>query len=215
MILIYGADGSMGKRYQAILKYLEQPFSTIEIKDDKTVVSERLEACSRVILCTPTDTHYPLLKDIIPVGKPILCEKPITKAMFELADILNRCETNKTDFNMTFQYSEFPEVNLTGPDGQQWVTAEPSSYNYFRTGNDGLVWDCLQIIALAKGEIQLGNDSPIWQCTINGYALDQSQMDGAYVSFVERWLAGKVSQSHNDLYKIHDKTERLANARRS
>jgi hypothetical protein len=64
-----------------------------------------------------------------------------------------------------------------------------SVYDYFKHGNDGLVWDCFQVIALAKETIHLSEESPIWHCVINGTQLDLRHMDYAYLVEIREWLA--------------------------
>jgi len=203
MILIIGSEGSMGTRYKSILNWIGVEYICSDIGDYKEKFAQKVDSSSKIILCTPTDTHHKILQEIIPTGKTILCEKPISKSLFELSDILNLCDKYRCNFNMTFQYSELVKN-----------TAElPSFYNYFRTGKDGLFWDCLQIIALAKTSVDIRNTSPIWSCFINGQELYLSDMDEAYVSFIKKWINGEINQDHNDLFKIHEKTERLANGR--
>lgn len=200
MTLIIGSEGSMGKRYQAILRHLGEQFMCIDLNSTHSV---EIENCDKFILCTPTNTHYKILKTLVPHEKPILCEKPVTKDLSELSNILAECKYHKTPFNMTFQYSELAKYSDAGD----------SSYNYFRTGNDSLIWDCLQIIGLASGPLEIKNDSPVWKCRINGKDLSLADMDGAYVSFVKKWINGEINQNHDDLYKIHEKVEKMANGR--
>ncbi len=105
---------------------------------------------------------------------------------------------------MVFQYGElikFPHLRK----------GRDTEYNYFRSGKDGLVWDCLQIIALANDEISLRNDSPIWRCKINGTTLDLSDMDYAYHSFIKKWTKNGIDQNLSDLFKFHKKTEAIFN----
>lgn len=207
MTLIIGSEGSMGKRYQAILRHLGENFSCADIG---MPILPKHRICDRYIVCTPTDTHYNILKSIIPLGKPILCEKPITKSLTALADIFSMCKQYNTQFNMTFQYSELASKDQLS---YQVLDSGDSSYDYFRTGNDSLIWDCLQIIGLANGPVEIKNDSPIWKCKINGKYLSLADMDGAYVSFVKKWINGEINQNHDDLYKIHEKVEKMANGR--
>lgn len=41
-----------------------------------------------LVIATPTQTHYEVLMEAIPTGKPIFCEKPITFALNEAKDIV-------------------------------------------------------------------------------------------------------------------------------
>jgi hypothetical protein len=88
----------------------------------------------------------------------------------------------------------------------------PSHYNYFRHGNDGILWDCMQIIGLANGPVEIKEDSPIWDCVINGNRLNLSDMDGAYVSFIRSWLNGNLRQNFIEVVEIHRKVLRMHDA---
>jgi len=193
----------MGQRYQAIFKYLAHPFCTVDKNHSESEILTLASKCSRVILCTPTENHFNFLEKLIPLQKPILCEKPITKKLNELDKILLLADKCRTDFSMTFQYSELVNPTKEGK----------SHYHYFRSGSDGLIWDCLQIIALAKGDLDISNDSPIWRCMINGQLLSLADMDSAYVNFVRKWITGQIRQNPDLLFSIHQKTERIYNER--
>ena len=41
-----------------------------------------------IIIATPTQTHYEVLMEAIPTGKPVFCEKPVTFALNEAEDIV-------------------------------------------------------------------------------------------------------------------------------
>lgn len=192
----------MGTRYRAILDYLNEEVWGVDIETPPEDILRMASDADRTIICTPTENHYNVLKRIIPLGKPVLCEKPITKSTKDVEKILVACQSYKTPFTMTFQYSELV------PPSQN---AGLSHYHYFRSGRDGLVWDCLQIIGLAKGEIEISNESPTWKCMINDLNLKFGDMDAAYINFVRKWTAGLINQSHDELIRIHEKTERMSN----
>jgi hypothetical protein len=194
-ILIVGSEGSMGKRYQAILEYLGKEFGCIDKGSTFAQIKEHASRSTGVIIATPTDTHTEIIYEILPTGKPILCEKPITKDVAELTQLFADIKASNIHFNMMFQYK-----NLVPEFG-----SGESSYDYFRHGNDGLFWDCLQIIGLAKGKVILEEKSPTWHCTINGHRLNSAHMDGAYITSVNSFLRGQP-QDLDELLRIHKKT---------
>ena len=160
----------MGQRYQAILKHLREPF---DICDMGTGVP-KYEKYDRFILATPTETHFRFVQILDKFRKPILCEKPLATNRHEIAGILD-C---KSPLSMMVQYAYYDREFFHGE----------SSYNYFRHGKDGLVWDCFQIIALARGIVTVKEDSPIWCCYLNGEDLDLNKMDSAYVWATRNFL---------------------------
>lgn len=196
-ILILGSEGSMGRRYQAILESGHHKFWCYDTKNHQRL--EDFDEFTHFILATPTHTHFEYLKKLIPMNKIILCEKPITKNIEELYEIDKMLKNSLSKFTMMLQYSE-----LTTP-----YSAGPSFYDYFKTGNDGLFWDCMQTIHLAEGKVDVDNKSPVWRCKINGRRIGIEYMDLAYIAFVNRWLKGNVVQDFNRIISTHKKCKEL------
>lgn len=192
----------MGKRYQAILKYLDQEHLCWDIKHDEhtwEIPSDRkfLDKADNFIIASPTPTHLAWVRQLDSLGKPILCEKPLSTNLEEVREILD-C---KSPLSMMAQYQHL--VKSIYPDGDE------STYNYFRHGNDGLKWDCFQIIAMADGPVSLGDTSPIWECKINGHEVVPSSMDRAYVIAVGYFLEGHYLDRAT-LLNWHKKVEQFA-----
>jgi hypothetical protein len=199
-ILIIGKNGSMGTRYQAILSKLAIPFYGV---DKESSLDDTIDCCKAsytdgIILATPTHTHKAFLVKLAKLKKPVLCEKPIVKNASDVKEIIELFKKHETPFTMTMQYSELVDDNSKGD----------SHFDYFKTGPDGLYWDTLQIVGLAKGKVTVNNKSPIWNCMINGKQLSIVDMDHAYVSFVSKWISGAIEQDGNDLIEMHRKVER-------
>lgn len=175
--LILGSDGNMGKRYSAILRSLEVDFIPNEgqglpVKGD----------FDGVIIATPTYMHCQHIRKVWDYGVPILCEKPLGTDLAEVLDLCRDAERDGIKLRMANQYAQLV------PEGAHGQTV----YDNWRTGGDGLAWDCISVIALAKRTIYLDNKSPVWTCVINGKHLSLSDMDGAYVQMIRGWLGGDV-----------------------
>ena len=191
--LIVGCWGNMASRYKAILNMLGIAYYGVDINHAQDVGE-----VDGVIICTPTQTHCDMIKHYSQMNVPILCEKPITKDPDKLADLLKFCRENGVNLQMINQYAHMG------------VGKFPSDtyYNYFKSGSDGLHWDCINIRGLAKGEVTLGNDSPIWQCKVNGSHLDIKLMDYAYVEMIKSWLANPtdnldyIKHAHNKVLGV-------------
>ena len=203
-VLLLGSEGNMGKRYKAILDYLRIPFSCYDIKLFG-LLEEAAEGCDRAIIATPTNFHAESILDVLCVlpGKPILCEKPIDKNITVLKDLLERCAEAKSDLRMVFQYRKvYKDDGMIGP----------SHYDYFRHGDDSLLWDCIQIVGLARGTVKLSESSPVWSCAINGQMLKLNMMDWAYVEYISDWLKSPMlCVGPAEILEIHEKVTRLAN----
>lgn len=196
-ILIIGSEGSMGRRYQSILKYLKVDFGCYDIKIMGSYPD--FNKYDAFIVCTPTFDHEVTLLSLQKYNKPILCDKPIIKDSQKVAEILS----GDIDLDIMFQYREL--LN----DIYNWMDEPFSSYNYFRTGNDGLYWDCMQTIGLHRGSIDhlsIRNDSPVWECKINNEQLHLGMMDIAYVKYLSKWLKGHRTPKE-EIINYHWKVE--------
>lgn len=189
----------MGKRYKAILKFLGKQFYAADKEISRKDYLNIAKNSTGVIIATPTETHEEIIRDMMPVKIPILCEKPVGMNISKLNDLIYDMQKSGTSFRMMFQYSHLIDKNRIGK----------TRYDYFRHGKDGLVWDCLQIIGLARGEVTLLEDSPVWSCVINGQTVDISHMDAAYVHYVQKWFSSPA-QDLGFIQAIHEKVSDMA-----
>ncbi len=207
MILLVGSEGNMGTRYKRTLDFLGRKYSCYDTKLS-TSLEEAAEGCDRAIVATPTAIHAKSIMDILSVmpSKPILCEKPIDKDLTVLKDILKKCRDANSDIRMVFQYKKvYKDDGLVGP----------SHYNYFRHGDDSLIWDCIQIIGLSRGTVSLKETSPMWSCAINGQMLKIQHMDWAYVDYISDWLTmPSLCIGPQEILEIHEKVHQYINASR-
>jgi len=194
-ICLVGGRGNMAGRYRAILKMLGHETVSWDL-DEKP----DLDTVDRFIVCTPTVTHYNVLMEILTIRKPVLCEKPVTKNMEELEAIGTRAKLYGTPFQMVMQYIFLVDPSKTGP----------SHYDFFKHGPDGIPWDMMQCVALAKEDVTLGEESPIWDCVINGERLNIAAMDFAYIEMIKYWLADPTAQPWEFIYKAHKKVHDYA-----
>jgi hypothetical protein len=190
-IVIFGSNGSMGKRYQTILNYLNIHHVDIDVSTDMYQDYKKIDG---IIIATPTDTHLEFIKIFSDLKVPILCEKPLSTDFKEIEQIKALVDQG-LNLTMMNQYKLLDDPSSEGP----------SFYNYFRHGNDGLYWDCMQIIGLARGSIQIHESSPVWTCMLNGKALSLSDMDWAYVQYVQDWIQNP-GQDFNEILLAHQKT---------
>lgn len=194
MITLIGSEGSMGTRYKAILKFLGEDFECFDVND--SITSRAIDTAKKsdgIIIATPTETHCDYLGLFNQANKPILCEKPLSKDKQELVKIIELCRSG-LNLTMMLQYKFYDSLEHNGD----------SFYNYFRHGKDGLAWDCIQILALARGNVQLAGTSPVWRCRLNGMDLSLDRMDEAYLWAVTNWLS-EPGEKIEDLVFYHKK----------
>lgn len=211
-VLIIGSNGSMGKRYQAILKHLNHEVVCADKESSSLDLVKKAIRCDRVIVATPTQTHREIIEAVLLAGKPVLCEKPISMNIHDVTEIVEYANSYNRMLAMVMQYKYLikhpiePAADAAYKFLQGVVPNLSSSYNYFRHGNDGLKWDCFQIIALAEGPVDLAESSPVWKCVINGLAISLADMDEAYVKMVHEWIERPYSDV-DKLLELHKKVD--------
>lgn len=207
MILIIGSTGNMGRRYCAILDRLGEDWSGVDILTPKHERMRLEREADKIIIATPTSTHYTILKQLSNNKKivPILCEKPLTKNMVQL-ELIKEMDLPLT---MVFQYvfcqEAYPGIKASIIHNNEKYS---TYFNFYKHGADGILWDCIQIIALAKGNILLQETSPEWTCHINGFKLDDGTMDLAYIKMIKFWIENPGVNSF-DIYEAHEKVKML------
>jgi len=215
-IAVVGGLGNMGKRYCAILKMRHVEHYVLDIVT--TFPDKVTEDTTGIIIATPTEYHVKHLKHYAEYGLPILIEKPITKNQAELDEIL----ALPVPIRMINQY-EYYLINRdpvkVASTGEELRT---TYYDYFKTGGDTLYWDVINIIGLAaSGRVKVGNESPIWECWINGERLDIAKMDYAYCWNIEDWLnkyddnKPYIKKAHERIFKLTKPEETFATLERS
>lgn len=186
--LIVGAKGGMGRRYASILKKMHVEPRLVDVGE---VAPKDFDS---VIIASPTSLHVSHCLQFMTAGVPILCEKPLSTSLKQVDAVCAAAEKSGVKLDMVNQY------RYCGGDDTPW--ADLTSYDYFNTGKDGLHWDCISIIALAKGEAFIRNESPVWACILNGKQLRIGGMDWAYIKMIERWIGGELEGHGTDYIRF-------------
>lgn len=192
-VFILGNQGNMAQRYTAVLKHLGHEVDGCDT-GELPVTTE----CDAIIIATPTYLHLTHLNHYLYCRKPVLCEKPFIndpEAIGYLKYFLKMAQDARMQVSMVSQYDHLVDYAAEGE----------TLYDYFRSGKDGIAWDCINIIKHAKGKIKLANTSPTWDCQINGVWLNQSDMDWAYVRMIKSWLENPYVPVYDDILNAHQK----------
>lgn len=188
-VYIMGNRGNMAKRYAAVLDYLGVSYSGHDLGD--TVSESEIKRHTHILICTPTENHLEDLENFGRFQKPMLCEKPFTKEIDLLWKFEKKNKAILPLISMVNQYAQLTNVNDPGG---------PTVYNYFKSGGDGIAWDCINIIGLSRGTVEVLTTSPFWHCSINGKKLKLSDMDYAYIDMIIDWL--RVSKGNWEYARI-------------
>lgn len=174
--LIVGAKGGMGRRYTAVLRREGVEPLLMDLGD------EIPQGFDSVLICTPTASHVTDICRFAAYKVPILCEKPISTDLDEALGLCDFAERNGVLLRMVNQYRYMIAPGYRGG----------TAYNFYNHGKDGIAWDCISLIALASGAVQLEETSPTWICTINGQHMRQNWVDWSYVHMIRGWLQGDL-----------------------
>ena len=102
-----GADVTVFNRTLAGAKTLADKFNSQhgEISD---IQKSKFDA---YVVATATDSHIGLLDNLIPLGKPILCEKPISLTVEDTDSVIEVCKKFGTQIQVGFQRRFDPPIN--------------------------------------------------------------------------------------------------------
>lgn len=187
-VCVVGCLGNMGRRYASVLDYLEIDSCGIDVGDP-------IPKAENYIIATPTSTHVNVIATI-KENHPdawVLCEKPVSKSLEEIKS-LEKYDNVYMVNNYFFVANQARMRGLT-------------VYDYYNSGADGLPWDCIQLIHLAKGEINLQNISPVWECLINHEKISKDDIDASYVDMIRAfvWHQDELLWGQRDIQRSHEK----------
>lgn len=205
---IIGNRGNMAQRYIAGFNYIGGVKVTGHDKDrdlSYPTIRELCEQADGFLICTPTANHLLDIEEFLQFNKPILCEKPIVKDAAILERFLERHKDKKHLLTMMNQYEFiYYKEGFYDQKGDKLT-----SYDYFKSGGDGLFWDCINIVGLAKEEVVLNNTSPIWMCKLNGRSVSINSMDNAYLIVLSKWRDGELKPNMDYALEAHRKVQCL------
>ena len=184
-VLLIGGCGSIGKRYAAILKHLNQPFS---ICDPKEPTTPDIQAFDRWIIASPTDTHIDWCIKAIELKKTFLCEKPISKNLTECKAIKRMADDNNVKGALVCNYKYVLNNNMR----YRVHGSANLSYDYFNPG-DQLEWACSQLIYLDPS-VSLKSNSPKWEFRINRPSIDYEILEKSYISMIKDFIDGNYGK---------------------
>lgn len=197
-VYVLGHGGNMGHRYKTILDFYKHDVAGYD-KRTGPMGSFGISEADRIIIATPTASHVKDLMETIPHKIPILCEKPICKDRQGLNEAITFAETHGTRVEMVSQYDYMPFSR---------ERKEETLYDYFKHGGDGIHWDCINVIYHANGEVILKENSPWWQCRINGDPLSLGDVDHAYMRMIDLWLKDP-KDGLDRIWRSHEKVRSL------
>lgn len=180
-VAIVGGKGSMGRRYASIVKFLGH---TPIVLDDPNGIDLDNWAHDRLIVATPTDTHYSYATWAIENDSPVLVEKPLSKSLMECMNLYQEVRGKAKRAYTVCNYKYLCELmNVRKP--------YSIKYDYYNHGNDSIAWDCCQLLYLDPGATLL-TLSPTWHLRINNVLARYRWLEQSYVEMVSDFLGDGV-----------------------
>lgn len=199
-VLVLGSKGSMGRRYCAILEYLGIHYFGIDKEDEKYDYNIEngiydKHKFTHAIIATPTEYHGQTLRDFCLNIPHVLCEKPVSK------------QSSMIEWMRDYH----PHVNMVCNWKYAIGNPKPGThdirYSNYNTGKDGLGWDCIQLIYLARN-IKISTETPFFECmTVDPECnceklITLSNIENSYIQMIEHWLG--LNGKENDLWDLND-----------
>lgn len=184
-ILLLGGNGSIGRRYQAVLRSLGYEFDVYDNPRHEPG-SKSFVGYNHFIIATPTHTHLTYLQELSTYDHAaILCEKPLSKVPAEIKKFksLSAYIDQKVFVVNNYNYLPYAPRNL--------------SYNFFNTGRDGLIWDVCQLVYLAfknKVDLEVKRESPWWDFKWGQFQVPYAEIERSYSMMVRAFLIGEYSR---------------------
>lgn len=180
-VAIYGAKGSIGKRWVAIFKYLN--CNVVEIDCDSSTIAKKVaHVCDYAVIATPTNTHISMLKHCLKYDyNRILCEKPLSQ--------LDRTK----DFKILKDNPKIVVVNnwqYVFDDEELKIGKHNIEYNYFNCGKEDVYCNCFQPLAFAQ-DIMISNNLPVFSCLIDNKTVTQAMFDESYIILAKKFISNK------------------------
>lgn len=180
-VLIAGGNGSIGRRYAAILKADRIPF---EIADDPNGIRLEHYKFDRLIIATPTQTHSKIAIESMRLGKPFLCEKPLAETVDEAKEV------KQISDNLGVPGHIVSNWKVLAKDICKLDPPYRIKYDFYNSGRENMKWNMAQVIYLDPWA-EIFTQSPRWNVKINGHEIRYRNLEQSYVVMLRKWLKGE------------------------
>jgi len=182
-IAIIGSKGIMGQRYCKILNRAGIEVLEYDLKISKDI-NLRASGAVGAIICTPTDTHLVYIEQLCELQVPFLCEKPVCLSVGDTERAWEFVQQAGVNAHVVSNW-RYTRHGFMG-----WDTGSHEiNYKHFHSGNDGLLWDCCQLVYLAKDHRPtLSSEADQFSCTIDGEEISLLDIEESYSLMLMDWL---------------------------
>lgn len=183
MVLV-GANGAIGTRYRFILNHLERPFVSFDVNYIKNelpfehvITHKDLARYNQeaALICVPSQLHFKTLNKLRHLGYTrFFVEKPV----FTEINHYEEASQWDVDIRAAMNYKFIDDPAASGR----------TIYSNFYAGKERTEWNLFQPVALARGEIELNLECPVWSLYLNGKKISLEQINLSYVQMIKTYL---------------------------
>ena len=200
-ILIIGGNGSIGKRYQAIMRHENILF---EVVDDQNGVDLSRYSFDKALIASPTATHKDYCMQLVSMKKEFLCEKPLAQTQEEAQFVATAAKNVGVQAAIVCNWKVLVERLVRNIYPPYKIV-----YDYYNTGNEDLKWNMAQLIYLDSW-VRIYTDSPRWNVQINGQDIKYRQLEHSYVLMIKDWVSGL----YQNLWTLEDGVKMVSECNR-
>lgn len=219
MILVVGGNGNMGRRYCKILGAHAIDHKILDL-NNLHHAKFLIEECSKMIIATPTELHEQYIEKALDRGIDVLCEKPISKNLNFVRSLRGKQVKMVNNYFYAYGKALARQLKTIGEFELQWhkldglreKRIEDTTYNYHYSGQDGIGWDCIQLIQYALGRVHFKNKSVVWSASINGVQLHLEDVLNGYTQMIIDFVTDTFpKQDWEKIIDAHQMAEWITN----
>lgn len=190
-VLVIGGHGSIGSRYCAILRYLSVPYTVwdFDTRREQLDGPDKLRNCcgrsfDRAIIAAPTKYHAAYCHALYDLEVDFLCEKPMSHSMEQCEALTYRQSRVNTKGHIVNNYRFL---------FKKYKPKKYIKYDFYKTGPDGIWWDCCQLVYIADAlgiDLEISNVSPVWTLETGKKKIPYKEVEKSYVYMLASWLSG-------------------------
>lgn len=182
-VLLVGSSGAIGRRYKAILNYLN--VDVLECDPESGTGDNIFNKTDGVLVASPTTTHRSILEYVLKHDVPVLCEKPLCASLEECYHAIHLPNAKRR------LYMVDNWVHMLGGFRKNYVI----KYRNWYMGKESFAFNMAQPIYLTSlGKLQVNKNYPMFEAHVDDKIYTAYEIEKSYVEMIEKWIS--TGKSH-------------------